>query len=93
MLKKGVQIWRKVKVEKLEKRGYKKVPNHSYSDFQPDEQWISRTDELGRSLFPRYHVVRYGKKWFIHYDYILYGEHKTSVSKNENLIIEINRIT
>jgi hypothetical protein len=76
----------------LERAGYKKVVNHFASHFQPDEQWISNTDNFGRARFPRFHLVKANGKKYLHRDYFEGNEHRTNIEMTSELKSEIKRL-
>ena len=78
------------KEEILIRAGYRKVPNHSYSNLQVDEQWISNCDGL-KSRMPRFHIIKDGKKWFLHYDYMR-GEQEVCVLRGYLIKQEAKRL-
>ena len=61
--------------------GYKQMPNHVDSKLQVDEQWISNTTFSG-SHFPRFHFIRDGAIWYVHYDKYKYNHNKIITDKN-----------
>lgn len=89
----GVPLLLGNKKEYLEVAGYKQIPNHCEAKLEVDEQWISNVDNFGNSHFPRFHIIRMGKDWFIHRDFHSTQEgHKTSTKKSPETLLEIKRL-
>lgn len=91
----GVLLERKnieIKHKLLKKAGYINLPNH-VDGFKVDEQWISNTT-WNESLFPRFHIIRNDKCWYIHYDFFNAGEdeHRTTITMCEEIYQEIKRL-
>ena len=73
--------------------GYRQVPNHCEAHIKYDEQWISNVDNFGTSHFPRFHIIKVGKQWFIHRDYYNNGDnHRTTIKKCPETLKEIKRL-
>jgi len=75
----------------LEHAGYRKIANHFESDFQPDHQWISNATQF-KASFPRFHISKIGKQYFIHYDYFVGDDKRTNIKKCPEILEEIKRL-
>jgi len=61
----------------LEIGGYRVVPTHAYSHMVVYREFITEG-------FPRFHAIQdMRKKWWIHYDYFVGEEHRTSLKHNK----------
>lgn len=84
------KLHRKFNDELLIMLGYKFVPTHAYSKLIVDQQWITGVDRIGRSHFPRYHIIKKDSNFFIHLDWD--RGHTLIITKGEELSKEIWRI-
>lgn len=73
--------------ENLAKKGYRIVPNHSFSNFRPLNQWITEWKDR-----KRFHLCQFGKEYFLHLDYFENNEHKTEVNLTPEIKREILRL-
>lgn len=76
--------------EILIKAGYKQVPNHVESKIDADEQWISNATMI-KVNFPRFHIYRFGNKWFMHQDPLRH-DHSKIVTSRYLIRKEVKRI-
>ena len=82
----------KINANFLLQAGYKQVFNHTYSRRKYDEQWVTGLTLMGLAQFPRFHILRNGAEWFIHYDFFEGNGHKTIVRRSPAVDIEIQRL-
>lgn len=76
----------------LKTGGYKQVPTHCESSLEVDEEWITNVNIIGRTLFPRFHILKVGRAWYIHFDYFLGTQKRTKVDKCPEILEEIERL-
>ncbi len=84
----------KINADILIRAGYRHVFNHVLSRVSFEDQWISNTSSFGEAMFPRFHIVKKNRKWFIHYDYFEAGAQDSHATKTrcKEITEEIKRL-
>ena len=76
--------------QRLLNAGYILLPSHYEAKNKVDEEWFKFLKK--QQLFPRFHIIRKGSQWFIHYDYFKNNRHITNKKKTPELLNEIKRL-
>ncbi len=69
----------------LQAAGYKKLPNHVNSQRKVNENWISQS-KWNKNEFPRFHLEKMGKEWYLHFDFFRDGEENHSVDTKSQIV-------
>lgn len=81
----GIRIH--IKEKHILNAGYKVQVPHTYSRLRVIKQFVSSYN------LPRFHILQVAKgEYYIHYDFLKNGEHKTKTSLCEETYQEIKRL-
>jgi len=84
----------KINRDKLADAGYRLIPNHSYSKRQVDQQWITQAGTIGPNHFPRFHLIRNGNDYNLHFDFFEGHDNEghKSETESQHILNEANRL-
>lgn len=80
-----MKILFKLTLRLLKAAGYKKLPPHSYEKNPQSENWITQS-KWNKNEFPRFHLIKTGKDWDLHYDFWKKGFDKHSTDTKSQIV-------